>query len=56
MFYIVTGTGKQVDDSPFGTRAEADVWLFSQHGGVRYFILDEKEADELEASWVVASP
>ena len=50
MFYVITETCRQVDESPFADRAAAEQWIKANTRGIRYSILTEAEMDEMEAN------
>lgn len=50
MFYVITETGMQVDESPFQDRADAEAWVRkSGQPGIRYYVLDEAEMAAYDA-------
>jgi hypothetical protein len=51
MFYVITETGTQADESPFATRKEAETWV-KDHGqrGIRYYVLDDAEMAQYDAT------
>jgi len=51
MFYVITESTMQIDESPFATREAAEEWVTAHSGGgFRYYILTETEMDEMERS------